>query len=407
MALNPWMTALQAALGGAAGGFGGYAQDKARMAAEDEAKAEKERQARLDEETRKRQALSDTLAVINAGGMERGARQQALTQAAPAAFDTAKNAMAMMRNEPFRYGTELPAQITQQGVQSLQGAAGQFGAPAASFDVGGKTFDITQTPLQRSMMLAEQEAQRTKQTEAERRATLKAEQDAERKRLTTITALARSGNKEAKDELLATNPQAYEKLFPSRAPRQANVVFDKETGQTVNLDTGKATKVEGYQPKAMKFPEAAAKRVEGYEFGIAAVQNVKDMLTERKNSVGLLKGYTPTAILDWADPDGVAVRAAIEALAGEIRNARFGGALTSTEAAFAEKMLPGTKSTADAAQKKLDQLTKYLEGKRKATYTVHRVPYEPMNVGDLSDNKPPTPTDSTGAPKNPSGIQEW
>ena len=52
MALNPWMTALQAALGGAAGGFGGYAQDKARMAEEAEAKRLRERQEALDSQNR-------------------------------------------------------------------------------------------------------------------------------------------------------------------------------------------------------------------------------------------------------------------------------------------------------------------------------------------------------------------
>jgi hypothetical protein len=314
--------------------------------------------------------------------MERGARQQALTQAAPAAFDTAKNAMSMLR------GGGPVAAVDQQ---ALQGAAGQFGAPAASFDVGGKTFDITQTPLQRSMMLAEQEAQRTKQTEAEKRSTLKAEQDTERKRLTTITALARSGNKAAKDELLATNPQAYEKLFPSRAPRQPNVVFDAKTGQIVNLDTGKATKAEGYQvsEEATHIPSTARTKMAEYDSSIKLLDDAITTADENQGAFGLqtmapdfLVGRTGGQNKDAYNKARANVAKAIM----KIRRTNFGVAVSKIEKETGVSLFPQDGDSYKQLAVKLDAL------KEMAQTELHSMQDE---YGVSSK------------PKQPSGIQEW
>jgi hypothetical protein len=171
MAMNPWMTALQAALGGASGALQGYGQQKERKLAEDEAEAQK-----------KRLVMADTLALLNAGGMERGTRVATANAGLNAASSMAQNAMSGMR------GNLPSAPFDAQAMQNAMGMTGP--SPAASFDVGGKTYDIMQTPLQRSMMLAEQEAQRTKQAEADKRSTLKAEQQAKQAEGASVVAKA-------------------------------------------------------------------------------------------------------------------------------------------------------------------------------------------------------------------------
>ena len=143
-----------------------------------------------------------------------------------------------------------------------------------------------------------------------------------------------------------------------------------------------------------RLPVSAQGKLAGFDSGVLMVGDVRSMLEQSKDAIGPIKGRMFRSILDANDQAGVGARAAIENLSGEIRNQRFGGALTANEAKFAEAMLPSEKDTAETAFKKLDQLESYLERKREGIFRVYKQPYERVNA--------------TAAPSpKASPIKEW
>jgi hypothetical protein len=133
-----------------------------------------------------------------------------------------------------------------------------------------------------------------------------------------------------------------------------------------------------------KLPAAAAGKLAGFESGLSMAADVRNQIEGNKQALGL-KNLAWGQLVNRLDPDGVGVRAGIEALSGEIRNQRFGGALTVNEAKFAERFLPSATDRADAALNKLTQLEKYLELKRKGIYDVYGGKFQPSRVGSALD----------------------
>jgi len=133
-----------------------------------------------------------------------------------------------------------------------------------------------------------------------------------------------------------------------------------------------------------KLPAAAASKLSGFESGIMMSADVRNQIEGNTEALGL-KNVLWTQVVNRIDPEGVGVRAAIEALSGEIRNQRFGGALTVNEAKFAERFLPSPTDTADAALRKLDQLEKYLDMKRKSIYDVYGGQFRSGRMGSAAD----------------------
>jgi len=129
-----------------------------------------------------------------------------------------------------------------------------------------------------------------------------------------------------------------------------------------------------------RLPSGAQTKLAGFDSGVLMVGDVRAMLEQNMGAIGPIKGRMFRSILDANDKEGVGTRAAIEALSGEIRNQRFGGALTANEAKFAESMLPNEKDAAETALKKLEQLENYLERKREGIFRVYKQPYERVNT---------------------------
>lgn len=132
------------------------------------------------------------------------------------------------------------------------------------------------------------------------------------------------------------------------------------------------------QRRRESMPVGAQRRLEGLDSGVLLVGDVREMLKSAPESIGPVKGRVFSSVLDAADKKGVAVRAAIESMAGEIRNQRFGAALTASEAKFAEQFLPGAKDSYETAMSKLDQLDRYLETKRKGVFMTYQQEYRPI-----------------------------
>ena len=129
-----------------------------------------------------------------------------------------------------------------------------------------------------------------------------------------------------------------------------------------------------------RLPVSAQGKLAGFDSGVLMVGDVRSMLSQNMGAIGPIKGRMFRSILDANDKEGVGTRAAIESLSGEIRNQRFGGALTANEAKFAESMLPNEKDEAVNALKKLEQLENYLERKREGIFRVYKQPYERVNA---------------------------
>jgi hypothetical protein len=129
-----------------------------------------------------------------------------------------------------------------------------------------------------------------------------------------------------------------------------------------------------------RLPSGAQTKLAGLDSGALMVGDVRAMLEQNMGAIGPIKGRMFRSILDANDKEGVGTRAAIEALSGEIRNQRFGQALTAKEAKYAESMLPTEKDAAETAFKKLEQLENYLERKREGIFRVYKQPYERVNT---------------------------
>lgn len=133
-------TALRAALGAVTGVAEGLQQ-------RDVVAAEKKRMA----DAASRQAMLDEIALADKNFVEKGVREGLVRQATPAIGSAIRTAQAAMS------GNITDAQPVD--FSSLGKAAGMYGdTPAASVTLGGKTFQRMQTPIQASLMAAEQEA---------------------------------------------------------------------------------------------------------------------------------------------------------------------------------------------------------------------------------------------------------
>lgn len=185
--------ALQAILAGLSGGLEGQASQRA---FEDERRRlEQDRLDRLGREAvaSERQAVMDQVALTEKGYVEQGARADTIKRAAPALDAAVANATSVLSGAAPTRDMNTPA---------LRAAAGQFGTPVSSVNVGGKTFELAQNPIQRATMLAEQQAERARsEAQMERR--------------------AKMGEKDAE---LSAQRQAIASAFPKLKPAEADAV---------------------------------------------------------------------------------------------------------------------------------------------------------------------------------------
>jgi hypothetical protein len=107
-------------------------------------------------------------------------------------------------------------------------------------------------------------------------------------------------------------------------------------------------------------------------------QNIDALIQQNPDALGGVKNFLPAQATNRIDPAGVEVRAAVEALSGEIRNLRFGGQLTGGELSQAMTMLPDRQDEPAAALAKLRQLSQFLEQKRQGVYNAFGGVYTPL-----------------------------
>ncbi len=205
-------------LGGTVGGLEGLAQQRA---AEDEKKRMADalaRQQGIDAESSRRQAMLDALALGDRGFTEAGVRQERTKAATPAISAMLNTAMSMGRGA-------APTGVLPD-LSAIEKAAGMYGSPVQSFDVGGKTYEQTQTKQERDAMAMEQEAQRkveearvAAKTRVEEAARVAAEKATQLQQMTE--SLVAAGVPTAKAKAAAQMGAKYGDLFMSEKDMQS------------------------------------------------------------------------------------------------------------------------------------------------------------------------------------------
>jgi len=141
------MGALQAVLAGIGGGLEGQAAQRTREEEQRRYEQEQLYQRQRDSAASERQALLDAVALAEKGYVERGDRQETVKRASPALENALVNAGGAMTGQ---------APTRPMDSAALRAAAGQFGPAVSSVELGGKTFERTQTPMQERQMVAAQ-----------------------------------------------------------------------------------------------------------------------------------------------------------------------------------------------------------------------------------------------------------
>jgi hypothetical protein len=134
------MNALQLALGSVGSGIQGYGQARAQ-------REEFERQQKLDTAAAARASMMDQIMLGKEGFTEAGVRQERTKAATPAIGAMMSQALSMGRGA-------VPSGVLPD-MSALDKAAGMYGKPVQSFEVGGKTYENTMTFAQRNLMEAE------------------------------------------------------------------------------------------------------------------------------------------------------------------------------------------------------------------------------------------------------------
>ncbi|MFZ9959930.1 MAG: hypothetical protein ACO3GP_06025, partial [Candidatus Limnocylindrus sp.] len=145
-----------------------------------------------------------------------------------------------------------------------------------------------------------------------------------------------------------------------------------------------------------KLPVAAQNKLSLVESGVIMSKDLRQAIQENPDALGL-RNLVWGQIVNRLDPQGVGVRASVEALTGEIRYMRFAGALTEVETKFAERFLPDATDRADAALSKLESLEKFLEQRRQGIYIAYGGSYTPM--GSAQGNAAAASAQTSPAPR--------
>lgn len=343
MARRGVMTALQAALAGIGGAAGGVVQQE-----------ELKRRRKAEDEARTRQEMLDRAGLRERNFMtaEQLARQQ--MQGARTTGSVVQNALLSALSP--RAGV-LPPPTAQDVGTASQALATAGLAPERITTAGGAEMFRLETPQQEALRLALLKEERDRMSDLEKR---QYEQ--------TFAA----------DEARRRRAESRE-ITPLQ---QAQLEIDRKRLK-LQEDAAKTRATEAEWRKT-RLPAAANAKLAGYESGVLMVADVRNQLEGNPEAVGL-KNMGWNQIVNRLDPTGVGVRASIEALSGEIRNQRFGGALTANEAKFAEQFLPNATDRSDVAMAKLQKLENYLEMKRKGIYSVYGGDYRSLTGGSAAD----------------------
>lgn len=317
---------LEAVFGALGAGLTGYGRDVARRREEEQARLDRERQAERDR-------LADEVTV--AGLLERGFGGEQEQRAQGQQRSRTALQMALQGATAGRGGM-APSMPMPTQVQQL--AAQQARPQRTPVNVAGRQLSLLETALERAQR---QRAEGMEEASLARQQELADEARRDAQRMREIAA-------QGENQL-----QAIERTASLRPPTP------------------------GEQNWRLRIPSASRQKLEQSESAMEQLESLRTAVQQNPSAVGA-KSYLPGFFIDRRDPKGAAIRATIELIAGEIRNARFGGALTKTEAEFALRSLPDATQRPDVLLSRIDALQRFLESRRRSVFNTYGVPYEPL-----------------------------
>jgi hypothetical protein len=333
-------SALEAVLGALGGGFSGYAKDQQVRYGQE--------QDTLDREERRKRELADALAAAEQRKIS--LFQSGLEEAAPLTE---------------RAGNMGRASQAVQAVSGMQAPGMPVGMSAVSRALAGASSGMT-NDISRGRKLSVdgtdyvQPFSRTPDGRAERERMQAASDD-------RVEAM-RQGERDARLGELRLSEIGEQGRQARLTQAERPVPFDPRAN-------------EGWRGS---LPAASKTRLEQAESALNQLAYLKQAITENPDAVGA-KNYVPGAFIDRLDPKGADIRSTIELIAGEIRNARFGGALTKTEAEFALRSLPDASQRADVVLSRINALERFLEERRRGVFNTYGQTYTPFETTDLRE----------------------
>lgn len=414
MAQSGWMTALQAALGGVAGGLEGYSKVK--------------EQEKLDEERKRaeqRQQMMDALTLSEKGYVEQGARNAQLSTAAPSVMNLAKSGIgALMGNLPSDVGAG------PQDMQQASKAAGLYGAPVSSLRVGDKTYEKMQTPLQETMMKSTQEQERSSQADKDKlnmQLSQRHSLDTENQSIVS-KALAEGASVADKSAAISRGLLTPQQVgFESVADKRARAMNERKAlAETKALElrsqreeredklaAAKIAKMESDAAKKGPFTPEERKQLRDYENVSRMMSDAIAALEANPDAFGEVVGTLGRGAFLYEGKDAKknqAARSAVENAVGQIRRSMFGVAITRTEANASGNMFPSSKDQHFIAIEKLKQLYKKAEIERSTLLEQGGLGYKPYYPKLLpADFGQPVNADAVGTtatPSAPSSFQD-
>lgn len=356
-------TALQTVLGGLAGGAQGLVQQR-----------EMERKRQQEQAALQRQQAMDLIA-FGERAIEPGPLATRAPMGAPRA-EVPRTALppsaVSLPTGPVDFGGAM-RQLEQEEATPSGTTPLKIGDITLNIPIGQRARDIKQSEA----LMAERSALTAAVQRAEAEGTVKMKQEREAEA---------EGNRSAFEELRALGEERGE-FQPNRryADRLANYYKMREiTAQRamtpyqqeqLSLERRRLDIAEG---KAKDLPVAARNSLSRLDASVLMTQNIDALIQQNPDALGGAKNFLPAQATNRIDPAGVEVRAAVEALSGEIRNLRFGGQLTGGELSQAMTMLPDRQDEPAAALAKLRQLSQFLEQKRQGVYNAFGGVYTPL-----------------------------
>jgi hypothetical protein len=387
---------ISAILGGVGGGIEAGLEQRERTLSARERAEERQREAeRLAQQTARQGQLDIAAMADKPGWTTPEARTTALRGAAPGLQEV----MGMV---PGMLGREAPRGLSEAGQAALSQAAGQFNAPSARVTLGGQEFVQAETPTQRAMREAAATAGQERRKTQETTQVARAEEDravanAKAAFPSMTDAQARDYVRTGKSPFLPMDEEAQQRLALTAAGQAQTAAALQRRIAESDRDYALRLREQGRREadstsRMTRLPVSVQQKIAGFNTGVQTAREAAEAIEASPEALGL-KNLLPGLVVNRLDirggASGVPVRALLENLSGEIRNQRFGGQLTASEAKLAERFLPDARDTPQAALDKLTQLEQFLESKRKGLFDVYEVEYAPLYAPSAPPPAPP------------------
>lgn len=383
MARRGALTALQAVLAGVSGGAQGYVQQREMERKRQQERAAQERQQAMD--------------LITFG--ERAIEPGPLTTRAPMGVPSAESPRTALPTSavplptgPMDFGGAM-RQLEQEEARPSGTTPLRIGDITLNIPIGQRAREIKRSEaLMAERGVLDAAIQQAEATGAvEQRLARQATEENQRTAFNELVALGKATGEFRPGQDYVGRLQQSRRLEEARVGRQPTELQLAQLGldrRRVELAEGRASGADG------NIPVAAKNKLAGFNSAVLMSQSIGTLLEENPDALGGAKNFLPVQVTNRLDPQGVDVRAAVEALSGEIRNLRFGGQLTGGELSQAMTMLPDRQDETPAALAKLRQLADFLERKREGIYSAFGGTYAPLGQEQAT---PARTTSATGA----------